>query len=200
MGEDVPDDPFYREEAILQAAPAETLPAPFTDLELIFQQHQRRIFGAAYRITGSAQDAEDVLQTVFLRLLRRWQQLDLSPSPASYLQRAAVNAALDLMRARARSRAVPLDDLEQPPRDSEQRGPDQQHEDRELRSCLRRAVLDLSPKGAEIFSLRYFEGVSNREIARMLGVSQTAVAVSLHRGRNRVKKTIRAFVGGIDHA
>ena len=51
---------------------AETpLPPPSADLERIFQAHHSQVFGTAYRVTGSAQDAEDVLQTVFLRLLRR---------------------------------------------------------------------------------------------------------------------------------
>ena len=72
------------------------------------------MFQAAYRISGSSSDAEDVLQTVFLRLLRRGDGSAgeglprLEPNPEGYLHRAAVNAALDLVRARARARSVPV--------------------------------------------------------------------------------------------
>ncbi len=99
-------------------------PSPSGNLERIFQQNSNRVFGTAYRVTGSAQDAEDCLQTVFLRLLRRESSVDLSPSPASYLHRAAINAALDLMRSRSRSRSIPLDDLDVPPADDGQAGPE----------------------------------------------------------------------------
>src|SRR5436309_15681036 len=80
-------------------------------LEAIFREHHGAVYRAAYRITGNAADAEDVLQTVFTRLLRREEQPDLSNSAGSYLHRAAVNAALDLMRRRKRARAVDIDDV-----------------------------------------------------------------------------------------
>lgn len=170
------------------------LPPPSGGLERIFQDSHGQIFATAYRITGSAQDAEDVLQTVFLRLLRRQDELDLSPSPSSYLHRAAVNASLDLLRSRARSRTVHLDDFELP--EGPHRSPDRLQEDREMRGLLRQALLTLTPKSAEIFSLRFLEDCSNQEIAKTLGMSQTAVGVALHRARNQVKKEIRSLVGG----
>ncbi|MEM6796440.1 MAG: sigma-70 family RNA polymerase sigma factor, partial [Acidobacteriota bacterium] len=94
------------------------LPAPSEQLESIFQRYHGKVFAAAYRVTGNSQDAEDVLQTIFIRLLRRQDELDLSPSPGAYLHRSAVNAALDLMRGRARSRSVPLDEQPSAPEDS----------------------------------------------------------------------------------
>ena len=180
---------------MLAAIPIEPLPEPSGELEDVFQRFHPKVFAAAYRVTGSAQDAEDVLQTVFLRLLKRQDELDLSPNPSAYLHRAAVNAALDQMRARSRSRSVPLDDLPVAPSEGENRGPERLQQDRELRRGLRQALLALSARSAEIFCLRFIEGVSNREIAILLGMSQTAVGVALHRARNQVKKEIRSFVG-----
>ncbi len=174
----------------------DTLPSPSGELERIFQSHQGSVFAAAYRVTGSAQDAEDVLQTVFLRLLRRQDELDLSPSPGGYLHRAAVNASLDLMRARSRSRSIPLDELNAPPAEGPAASPDRRQQDREMRRGLRQAILGLSTKNAEIFTLRFLEGTPNREIADMLGMSQTAVGVALHRARAQVKKELSTFVGG----
>src|SRR5881275_591211 len=71
-----------------------------------------------------ALDADDVLQTVFIRLLRREEQPDLSESAGSYLHRAAVNAALDLMRRRKRSRKVDLDEVGETLVDSADPGPE----------------------------------------------------------------------------
>lgn len=173
---------------------SDPLPPPSGNLERIFQAHHGQVFGTAYRMTGSAQDAEDVLQTVFLRLLRRQDELDLSPSPTSYLHRAAVNASLDLLRSRSRSRTVDLDDFEIP--ESPHRGPERAQEDREMRGILRQALLALTPKSAEIFSMRFLEDLTNREIAQTLGMTQTAVGVALHRARNQVKKEIRSLIGG----
>ena len=175
---------------------SDPLPAPSGDLERIFQESHGQVFATAYRMTGSAQDAEDVLQTVFLRLLRRQDELDLSPSPMSYLHRAAVNASLDLIRARTRSRSVGLDELDQPLATGEPSAdPDRLQEDREMRGVLRRALTQLTPKSAGIFSLRFLEDLSNREIAKVLGMTQTAVGVALHRARNQVRKEIRSIVG-----
>ncbi len=170
--------------------------APPGQLEDIFQNHHKQVFAAAYRLTGSSQDAEDVLQTVFLRLLRRQGEIDLSPSPSSYLHRAAVNAALDLLRARSRSKSVAFDELPEAPEDAAQPSPDKIQEDREARGHLRQALARLTPKSAEIFALRFFEDLSNREIARAMGMSQTAVGVTIFRARNQVKKEMYALAGG----
>ncbi len=173
-----------------------TLPPPSADLERIFQDHCSQVFGTAFRVTGSAQDAEDVLQTVFLRLLRRRDEVDLSPSPGSYLHRAAVNAALDLMRARSRSRSISLDELDAVPAAAAGDEPDRRQQDREVRRGLRQAILALSPKGATIFTMRFLDGTPNREIAAAMSMSQAAVGVAVHRARNQVKKELSSFIGG----
>ncbi len=66
-------------------------------LDQMYEAHHGMVFRTAYRITGNAADAEDVLQTVFLRVVRRNPDMD---NPESYLRRSAVNAALDVVRAR----------------------------------------------------------------------------------------------------
>ena len=68
-----------------------------SSLETLFQQHHDRVFRTAYRVTGSAADAEDVLQTVFLRLARGSEAVTVPDNPESYFARAAVNASLDLL-------------------------------------------------------------------------------------------------------
>ena len=84
-----------------------------SELENLFRQHNHRVFHTAQRITGSAADAEDVLQTVFLRLMRGSENLTILENPKGYFTRAAINASLDLLRQRKRSKAVATEDLEE---------------------------------------------------------------------------------------
>jgi RNA polymerase sigma-70 factor (ECF subfamily) len=151
------------------------------------------VFRTAYRITGNAADAEDVLQTVFLRLLRREPGTSAVDSYESYLRRSAVNAALDIVRSGRDWKNVPLDDLSPGPATSLPGG--KETESRELREQLRRALARLQPREAEIFALRFFEERSNQEIARMLGISQVHVAVILHRTRGLLQKEISSYLG-----
>jgi RNA polymerase sigma-70 factor, ECF subfamily len=162
----------------MREVPISTIPSA---LERIFEECHGLVFRTAYRITGNTADAEDVLQAVFLRLLRRDRAADTVENPESYLRRAAINTALDLLRSRQDARSVPLNDAS--PASADQG---------ELRDSLRRALASLNPRAAEIFALRHLEGYTNPEVARMLGMSQVHVAVLLHRTRKQLQKALRS--------
>jgi RNA polymerase sigma-70 factor (ECF subfamily) len=174
------------------------LTGPSGDFEQLFQSHYSLIVGTAYRVTGRSEDAEDVLQTVFMRLLKRWDRIDLSDNPVAYLRRAAVNASLDLLRARKRAASVPIDDMVFELEETSEAGPERRRHDAEMRRQLREAVALLSEKSARVFTLRYLEEYDNKEIAKMLGMSQTAVAVVLHRARHKIQEQLGEFIGGIE--
>ena len=184
-----------RAKAVQAAAFETSIAKPPEALESLFREHHGAIFRAAYRVTGDAADAEDVLQTVFTRLLRREEQPDLSESAGSYLHRAAVNAALDLIRARKRARTVDLDGIGEQLIDHADPGPERRQGSRELARRLREAMTRLSPRQAEIFTMRYFEGLGNLEISKMLGATQTSIAVILHRARHRLQKELGSLEG-----
>lgn len=170
------------------ATPMEAaIPTPAGDLEQLFREHHGLVFRTAYRITGNAGDAEDVLQTVFLRLAGRDPSAPALENPEHYLRRAAVNAALDVVRGRHTEDAELTSNLKQPEAEQADR--------RELQDCLRRALARLSPEAAEVFALRFLEGHSNQEIARMLGMSRVWVAVTVFRARQRLQKEIRSYRG-----
>ncbi|MFN2452857.1 MAG: RNA polymerase sigma factor [Pyrinomonadaceae bacterium] len=181
------------------AVPRDSNFDPARDLESLFRAHHQQIFRTAYRVTGSATDAEDVLQTIFLRLVRREEQAELAMNPGRYFHRAAVNAALDVVRGRSRAKLVSLDDdravaetdyLES----AHSAGPEALRAGQELRRVVQQSVARLGGRSAEMFALRYFEGYDNREIARMLDTSQMVVAVMLHRARARVRKEVGEFL------
>jgi len=165
-----------------------------TELETLFQSHHDRVFRSAYRITGSAADAEDVLQTVFLRLVRGKETYDLSENAEAYLSRAAINTSLDLMRSRGRAKAVELSEAGSEALESKFQSPEAEHADRELQMLIRQAVARLGKTAGEMFVLRYYEGHNNQEIAKMLDTSQMVVGVVLHRARTKLRKEIGHFL------
>jgi RNA polymerase sigma-70 factor, ECF subfamily len=156
------------------------------EFDRVFRAYHGLVFRTAYRITGNAADAEDVSQTVFLRLYRRGNHGEVLENEESYLRRAAINAALDVIRARQTDREVELTDLPAEPSDDDPR---------ELRQALGRALAQLKPRSAEIFAMRFLEGFSNPQIARMLGISQVLVAVLVHRTRQQLRKELGTYRG-----
>ena len=167
---------------------------PIAELESLFQAHHGRVFRTAQRITGSAADAEDVLQTVFLRLVKGQEDYDLSKNPEAYLSRAAINAALDLLRSRTRSKVVALDDVNTDTLASGFRNPEMAHADKELQTLVRAAVARLGKTAGEMFVLRYYEGFDNKEIAGLLNTSPLVVGVVLHRARTKLRKEIGHYL------
>src|ERR1700739_3103015 len=98
-----------------------------TGLEQLFWAHQERVLRAAYRITGNLADAEDVAQTVFIRLAASPHQH--IENVESYLYRAAINGALDLIRRRKSELA--LDDAAEAVAISPESSPEKQLSSRE---------------------------------------------------------------------
>jgi RNA polymerase sigma-70 factor (ECF subfamily) len=181
----------------LMAAPKESAKISATELERIFRENHAMVFRAAWRVTGNANDAEDVLQTVFLRMLKRDPDSEPVGNMASFLHRSAVNAALDLVRSRQNIRNIPLDELEPVLAEPAHRSPDRATASGEVREWLRGALARLNPRIAEMFTLRFFEGKDNPEIARLMNTTPGTVAVTLSRTRDRLQKEFQAYLGGV---
>ena len=155
--------------------PFSTPVAGFTEL---YQRHYETVFRAALRVTGSPADAEDVLQTVFLRLLASRKDVEEYALTAAYFRRAAVNAAVDVLRRRELRAASVYDD--QAPRPASE-------PPLLLKEQLRRAIATLDGEDATLFLLRHVEGLSNEELAEMFDIEKNNVAVRLHRIRLRLQ-------------
>jgi RNA polymerase sigma-70 factor (ECF subfamily) len=163
---------------------------PLAGLSQLFAEHHRRVLTAAYRITGNMADAEDVAQAVFLRLTGGNGPVT---NAGSYLYRAAINGALDLLRRRKAAAIVPLDDAAHVAASGHGASPEAEASSRQLGDFLRMAIGELPARAAEMFILRYVEELGNREIAGLMGTSQAVVAVTLHHARSRLKKRMRGF-------
>jgi RNA polymerase sigma-70 factor, ECF subfamily len=153
-----------------------TSPTEFAEL---YECHYAAVYRTALRITGNTADAEDVLQTVFLRVLDRMENPDWQRMPEAYFRRAAANAAIDLIRRRLAHAEVQLIDgawtaaAESPAF---------------LKEQLRRAIANLAPNDALLFLLRFVEGFSNGELAEMFGQEKNNIAVRLY----RIRQTLQA--------
>jgi RNA polymerase sigma-70 factor (ECF subfamily) len=159
--------------------------------ERIFREHSEFVYCTAYRVTGRVEDAEDVLQTIFVQLLRQEQPPAFQQNPKAYLYRAAVNTSLNVIRSRKRS--VLTDDIEvfESPEAWRQSASDER-----AREELRAVMTELSERSAQIFLLRHVHGYSDKEIAQLLGISRGTVAVTLFRARARLRKSMRRKSGG----
>jgi len=160
------------------------LPSRVADL---FEQHSSPVFRSAYRITGSAEDAEDVLQHVFLNLLQSASTSAWPVEPARYVQRAAANASLDLLRRRRRWRLQRLDDQLAPPLGNVEHVAASRLDEVRLVARLRSCLAEIPPLEAEVLVLHAFEGLGNTEIATLLGKTPNYVGVLLHAARVRLR-------------
>lgn len=171
-------------------------------LEDIFNKHHALVYRTAYRITGNATEAEDALQTIFLRLAQNAKVFahvaaHTGAHVETYLRRAAVNAALDIVRARVRHPLDALDDnqhYEGSATEREAHNPYRQYEAAELKRLLRFALAAMHNTAAEAFALKYFENMTNREIAVALDTSPLVVGVMLHRARVRLQKDLKNYM------
>ena len=156
-------------------------------LDALYLEAREMVLHTAYRTTQDKEDAEDVLQTVFLRLLQRPErQRDFCRNPKGYLYRAAINEALHVISARERQRLTDddVDSLEilAPEPDS---GRDEQ-----IRR-LHEAMAKMKPDVAEILNLHYYDEHSCLDIAKMQDKPLGRVLVELFRARAELKKAIR---------
>jgi RNA polymerase sigma factor (sigma-70 family) len=153
---------------------------PATGFAELYDRHYEAVFRAALRVTGNPADAEDVLQTVFLRLLARGGDVEIEnvTLPTAYFRRAAINAAVDVLRRRELRGESAYDEAAphvavQPPL--------------LLKERLRRAIAALDSEDASLFLLRHVEGLSIEELAGMFKIEKNNVAVRLHRIRHRLQ-------------
>ena len=156
------------------------------DFDRLFRDHYRMVYHTAYGVLGNTPDAEDVAQTVFLRLSDGRPLRRLQPNPEAYLYRAAVNQSLNVIRTRKRnSEKVAAAHYES------MRAATASDAAEELHRRLYEAVAELSSRAAEILILKYIHNCSRADIARRLGTSEAAVGVSLFRSRTRLQRLMR---------
>src|SRR5262245_48145173 len=159
-------------------------------IEELFREYYQLVYRTARVVTGNLDDAQDVLQTIFLRL----QTLDVPPNfrePKAYFYRAAVKTSLNVLRSRRRHVLTADSDFFDNRAQSANTGIDDL-----LRAQLYQAIDSLSPRTVEILLLRYVEDLTEPQIATLLGISRGTVAVTLFRALARLRKLLRTNPSG----
>jgi len=159
------------------------------EFEGIFREHADLVFATACSITRRGEDAEDVVQTVFIRLLRSGMPPEFRRNPKGYLYRAAINQSLTIIRDRRRHPTTDLGMV------TAAESPADTNSKEEIHRKLHDAIAELPPQSAEIVILRYMHNRSDADIANLLGKSRVTIAVRLHRAKAELKRLLRASLG-----
>jgi RNA polymerase sigma-70 factor (ECF subfamily) len=161
---------------------------------LLVDRHGRTLHRVAYRITNSADDAEDVVQEAFIRAYRQLASYDGRAAVSTWLHRITVNCALDLLRSRQRrpedsGREETLMSHHDPgsPQERHARGS-------EIRQAVARAMESLSSNERTAFVLRHFEGMSIDEIGRTLGTKVNATKHTVFRAVQKLRQELEPLV------
>jgi RNA polymerase sigma-70 factor (ECF subfamily) len=183
--------------AVLQARAGDT-----EGFRVLVERHSRGIFRLAYRMTGSEQDAEDIVQETFLRAYSRIRSFQSRANFGTWLYRIGVNCAHDLIRKRRKQeeRYLPVEPREDgslPDPPGNLIPPDGAVFTAEVRHRLRRAMGLLSPLERSAFVLRHHEGMSIEEIARALDMRVGAVKHSIFRAVRKMRGALEPVMGSV---
>jgi RNA polymerase sigma-70 factor (sigma-E family) len=159
----------------------------FAGLEVFLADRGAALLRTAVLLTGSREAGEDLLQLALERALRRWQRVDGDPEP--YLRQTLYHLAVDRWRWRTRHPEVDLTaDLAPSGRDLAA--------EVELRDALVQALASLSARQRAVLVLRYFEQLTEAEIAFTLGCSAGAVKSAAARGLQRLRILVASWEAG----
>ncbi len=148
------------------------------EAERLVYTYSDLILRLSYTYLKSTHDAEDICQTVFLKLLTSGQTFDSPAHEKAWIIRTTANACKDALRSTFRRRTVAL---EAAAATAAPEAPD---------SAVLEAVMALPENYREAVYLHYFEGYSVREIAGLLGRSEAAITAHLSRGRHKLRTTL----------
>jgi RNA polymerase sigma-70 factor (ECF subfamily) len=172
---DAPDS----DAALLHAYRQEQSDAAFATL---VERHRDSIYRTCYRLLGSSQDAEDVTQMVFLVLAQHQLRMN-TPSLAPWLRTVARNAAIGVLRSRRR-RNYHERAAAQPARECTQ------ETSNELREEIEAALAQMPPALGEAVRLRYLEGWSQKEAARIAGCPRGTVSQRAANGLRQLRSIL----------
>ena len=161
--------------------------ADATSFEALYRTHAKRIYSLAYRFTGNAADAEELLQEIFLQAYRKLDSFRQEAALSTWLHRLAVNRCLDHLRSRAarqHARTGSLADEARPQPGARASSPI-------TRLDLERAIAQLPAGCRAAFVLHDVEGYEHQEIAVSLGIAAGTSKSQVHKARLRLRALLR---------
>lgn len=162
--------------------------------EQFMHAYEKKVYTMALRMTGSAEDAFDLSQEIFLRVYRSIGLFRMESSLSTWIYRLSSNACIDYLRRRKKHPELPLvseqddgDSCENDIADS-RFSPESEYDKTELREQLSRAILRLSAEHRQVVVLRDINGLSYAEIADSLDLEEGTVKSRLFRAREQLRR------------
>jgi RNA polymerase sigma-70 factor (ECF subfamily) len=150
----------------------------------LVERYEKPLFSAAYRITGSVEDAMDATQNAFVNAFEKLHTFDPTYRFFSWIYRIAVNQALNFANRRGVVREL---DVDTPADDPD---PETEVGDNEARRHLQRAIVLLPPHYRTVLVLKHLEGLSYREISEILEIPEKTVKSRLFTARQRLREIL----------
>lgn len=160
----------------------------FDAFDRLVAAHEDRIYHAAYRITGNAEDARDAAQETFVKAFRALPRYRHEAAFGTWLHRIAVNASLDIVRRRPQAPPVPLEEVVLP---AQTHNPDTEAERHEVQLRVHDALRRLAPDHRVIVVLRDLQGLAYEEIAEVLRMPIGTVRSRLSRAREALRALLK---------
>jgi RNA polymerase sigma-70 factor (ECF subfamily) len=158
----------------------------------LVQQHSRRVFQLAFRMTRNEQDAEDVVQESFLRAYRQLGNFESRADFGTWLYRITANCAVDMMRTRGHRLRQRSDALDSSASELRCDSPTPEHlaEGAQLGRLVERALDGLTALERAAFTLRHHEGRSITEICAALRLHRSAAKHAIFRAVRKLRLTL----------
>jgi RNA polymerase sigma-70 factor (ECF subfamily) len=147
----------------------------------LVDRYEGPLYSAAYRITGSVEDAMDATQNAFVNAYEKLHTFDPSYRFFSWIYRIAVNQSLNLVGRRKNQTEIEDDTA------IAGQGPAEVFDTAEIRGQLKRALLELDPHYRTVIVLKHLEGFSYREISELLDIPEKTVKSRLFTARQRLR-------------
>lgn len=164
---------------------------------LLVERHSRALYRSAYRVTGNAADADDVVQEAFLRSYRALASFDSRATFTTWLHRIAINCALDLIDSRRRRDSRISDGEDLSLLASQAATPDRVVLGSEMQRAIAAAMAELTGNERTAFVLRHFEGMPLEEIGQILGTRLNATKNTVFRAVKKLRQQLQPFTGSL---
>ncbi len=156
----------------------------------LLESYEREIYRFTFRMTGSPEDAEDLLQDTFLRAFKAFPRLPAEANHRAWLYRIAHRQALNLFRSQRVRAARPLGEADAVV--ETHRSPESLTETRHLARALRSLIRSLTPRQRSALLLKKYEGLSYAEVSEVLGCNQENARAQVYQAMKKIRNGLHA--------
>jgi RNA polymerase sigma-70 factor (ECF subfamily) len=168
------------------------------DFTQVYQEFYPKILRYLERLTGDREEAKDLVQDVFLKVDHGLTKFEGRSTLSTWIYRIATNVSHDRFRSasfqKGKKQTVTDEFIEENKEDKNawtgerETSAEQQLERKEMSSCINKYIYDLNEDYQKVLVLSDYEGLKNKEIANILGITLDTVKIRIHRGRVQLKK------------